>query len=167
MPDYGETTARERALEQYAQDLHRREIQLMRDRLHRKPVGGAPTPVASKSSKPSAAARVAQARSAAFAAAGDDDDDDDFLLTGGAASTRGRPASSGGRPASSNGRPASSSWRDDHRETGYARTAYDGSDARTTHFRRADLLSTNRGGAAAATLYILWRRIAGTPRLAT
>ena len=31
------------ALETYAQDLHRREIQLMRDRIHKKPVGGGPT----------------------------------------------------------------------------------------------------------------------------
>ena len=29
LPDYGEVSSRERALEQYAQDLHRREIQLM------------------------------------------------------------------------------------------------------------------------------------------
>ena len=40
LPDYGEVSSRERALEQYAQDLHRREIQLMRDRIHKKPVGG-------------------------------------------------------------------------------------------------------------------------------
>ena len=43
LPDYGEVSSRERALEQYAQDLHRREIQLMRDRIHKKPVGGGPT----------------------------------------------------------------------------------------------------------------------------
>ena len=32
LPDYGEVSSRERALEQYAQDLHRREIQLIQHR---------------------------------------------------------------------------------------------------------------------------------------
>ena len=94
IPDYEAISSRERALEQYAQDLHRREIQLMRDRLHPRPLSAAPTPIPEVRRKgpPSAAARIQRARAAAAAAAASDDDEDEdddgsFLLTGGAAST--------------------------------------------------------------------------------
>ena len=94
IPDYEAISSRERALEQYAQDLHRREIQLMRDRPHPRPLSAAPTPIPEVRRKgpPSAAARIQRARAAAAAAAASDDDEDEdddgsFLLTGGAAST--------------------------------------------------------------------------------
>ena len=80
-PDFGEVSSRERALEQYAQDLHRREIQLMRDRIHKRPVGGGPTLGNAPGRKAAGAERVQAARAAQYT------EEDDFLLTGGAAST--------------------------------------------------------------------------------
>ena len=47
-PDYDKISSRERALEQYAQDLHRREIQLLRTKLHPRPLSAAPTPILEK-----------------------------------------------------------------------------------------------------------------------
>ena len=85
LPDYGEVSSRERALETYAQDLHRREIQLMRDRIHKKPVGGGPTLGNAPGRRAAGAERVQAARAAAF-----EGDADGLLLSGGAASPRAR-----------------------------------------------------------------------------
>ena len=90
LPDYGEVSSRERALEQYAQDLHRREIQLMRDRIHKKPVGGGPTLGNAPGRRAAGAERVQAARAAAF-----EGDADGLLLSGGAASPRARETTFG------------------------------------------------------------------------
>ena len=90
LPDYGEVSSRERALETYAQDLHRREIQLMRDRIHKKPVGGGPTLGNAPGRRAAGAERVQAARAAAFEGGADG-----LLLSGGAASPRARETTFG------------------------------------------------------------------------